>query len=59
VFNLYGVGRIFAYALVETGGTYDFGLIFGTTILFTYIVVVANIIVDVMYSVLDPRVRLG
>jgi len=59
VFNLYGVGRIFAYALVTSGGTYDFGLIFGTTILFTYIVVIANIVVDVMYSVLDPRVRLG
>ena len=59
VFNLYGVGRIFAFSLVESGGTYDFGLIFGTTILFTYIVVFANIIVDVLYSILDPRVRLG
>ena len=58
VFNLWGVGRIFAYALVQSGGTYDFGLIFGTTILFTYLVVVANLIVDVTYSLLDPRVRL-
>jgi ABC-type dipeptide/oligopeptide/nickel transport system permease component len=38
---------------------YDFGLIFGTTLLFTIIVVIANIVVDVMYAYLDPRVRLG
>jgi ABC-type dipeptide/oligopeptide/nickel transport system permease component len=59
VFNLYGIGRIFAYALVQSGGTYDFALIFGTTILFTYLVVAANLIVDVLYAYLDPRVRLG
>jgi len=59
VFNLYGVGRIFAFSLVQSAGTYDFGLIFGTTILFTYLVVAANIIVDILYAYLDPRVRLG
>ncbi len=59
VFNLYGVGRIFAFSLVQSGGTFDFGLIFGTTILFTYLVVAANIIVDILYAYLDPRVRLG
>ena len=59
VFNLYGVGRIFAFSLVQAAGTYDFALIFGTTILFTYLVVAANIIVDILYAYLDPRVRLG
>jgi len=59
VFNLYGVGRLFAFALITTNGTYDFALIFGTTILFTYLVVIANLIVDVLYAYLDPRVRLG
>jgi len=59
VFSLYGVGRIFALALVNSAGTYDFAVIFGTTILFTYMVVFANIIVDVLYAHLDPRVRLG
>jgi len=32
---------------------------FGTTIVFTIIVVLANIIVDICYAYLDPRVRLG
>jgi len=56
IFNLWGVGRIFVYALLSP---YDFGLIFGSTLLFTFLVVFANIIVDVLYAYLDPRVRLG
>lgn len=56
IFNLNGVGRMFVYALLAP---YDFGLIFGSTILFTFLVVFANIIVDVLYAYLDPRVRLG
>ena len=56
IFNLNGVGRIFVYALLSP---YDFGLIFGSTLLFTFLVVFANIIVDVLYAYLDPRVRLG
>jgi peptide/nickel transport system permease protein len=56
VFQLNGVGRILALSAQQP---YDFGLIFGTTILFTMIVVSANIIVDVVYAFLDPRVRLG
>lgn len=57
VFNLNGVGRMIAYSVTQT--PYDFGLIFGSTILFTLLVVAANIIVDVLYAFLDPRVRLG
>ena len=57
VFQLQGIGR--ALALAVYPGFYDFGVIFGTTLLFTYIVVTANIIVDVLYAYLDPRVRLG
>jgi ABC-type dipeptide/oligopeptide/nickel transport system permease component len=59
VFNLNGVGRILAYSVQNTVGPIDFGLVFGTTLLFTFIVVFANIIVDVLYAYLDPRVRLG
>jgi dipeptide transport system permease protein len=56
VFGLQGVGRALALSVQQP---YDLGLIFGTTILFTLIVVIANIIVDVVYAFLDPRVRLG
>lgn len=57
VFQLNGVGRMIAYSVTLT--PYDFGVIFGSTILFTLLVVSANIIVDVLYAFLDPRVRLG
>jgi peptide/nickel transport system permease protein len=56
VFNLRGIGLLLATSIQQP---YDFGLIFGTTLLFTIIVVAANIIVDVLYAFLDPRVRLG
>jgi peptide/nickel transport system permease protein len=59
VFNLKGVGYILALSVQQTTAPADFGLIFGSTLLFTYIVVIANIIVDVLYAYLDPRVRLG
>jgi ABC-type dipeptide/oligopeptide/nickel transport system permease component len=56
VFGLQGVGRALALSVLQP---YDLGLIFGTTILFTLIVVFANLVVDVIYAMLDPRVRLG
>jgi peptide/nickel transport system permease protein len=57
VFGIEGVGRTFAFAVQPP--LYDFGLIFGTTLLFTFIVVFANLAVDVLYAYFDPRVRLG
>jgi ABC-type dipeptide/oligopeptide/nickel transport system permease component len=56
IFGLHGVGYILAVSV-----TYpiDFGLTFGSTILFTFIIVIANLVVDVLYAYLDPRVRLG
>ena len=59
VFHLNGVGLILAYSIQPSPGSVDFGLIFGTTLLFTFIIVIANIIVDILYAYLDPRVRLG
>jgi ABC-type dipeptide/oligopeptide/nickel transport system permease component len=59
VFNLWGVGRLYAYSVVGPARDWDFAVLFGTTLLFTYLVVAANIIVDVLYAYLDPRVRLG
>ncbi len=56
VFGLYGVGYMLAEAIA---GTPSFAMILGSTILFTYLVVGANLIVDVLYAYLDPRVRLG
>ncbi len=56
VFQLNGVGRALALSIQPP---FDFGTIFGTTLLFTFLVVVVNLIVDLLYAYLDPRVRLG
>lgn len=56
VFNLRGIGYLLALSIQPQ---YDYGIIFGSTLLLTIIVVAANIIVDVTYAYLDPRVRLG
>jgi peptide/nickel transport system permease protein len=56
VFKINGVGEIIALSIQQQ---LDYAMIFGSTILFTFLVVGANIIVDVLYAYLDPRVRLG
>jgi dipeptide transport system permease protein len=56
IFGLRGIGLVLTFAIQPQ---FDYGLIFGTTLLFTIIVVLANIIVDILYAYLDPRVRLG
>ncbi|HEV2317399.1 MAG TPA: ABC transporter permease [Thermoplasmata archaeon] len=58
VFGIKGIGQLLVQA-VNPAMELDYGLIFGTTLLFTFIVVIANIIVDILYAYLDPRVRLG
>jgi peptide/nickel transport system permease protein len=53
VFNIPGVGRL-AYNSIING---DFSVIQGTVLLAAMFIIVANILVDVLYAYLDPRVR--
>ncbi|EQD71501.1 binding-protein-dependent transport system inner membrane component, partial [mine drainage metagenome] len=55
VFNLNGVGYILAQAVDNAAYPFDYAVIFGSALLFTYLVVIANIIVDVLYAYLDPE----
>jgi len=55
VFAWPGVGR---YA-VEAARGLDYQAILGVTILIGVVYVVANVVVDVMYATLDPRIRIG
>jgi peptide/nickel transport system permease protein len=54
VFNWRGMGRLFFDAF---SGQPDEGVIVALTFLFTLIYVVARFILDILYVVLDPRVR--
>ncbi len=53
IFAINGVGRHFVTAVFQR----DYGVIMGTTIFFTVIVAVANLAVDILYAVADPRIR--
>ncbi|HET9078276.1 MAG TPA: ABC transporter permease, partial [Acidimicrobiales bacterium] len=54
VFSMPGLG----YTVVNAISQQDLPVVIGITIVATVAVVVANILVDVAYAVLDPRVRL-
>lgn len=54
VFNWRGMGRLYYDAV---SGTPDEGVIVALTFIFTLIYVVARFILDILYVLLDPRVR--
>jgi peptide/nickel transport system permease protein len=53
VFNIPGIGRL-NYIAITNG---DFPIVQGTVLLAALFIVVANIVVDIGYAFLDPRVR--
>ncbi len=53
IFGIPGVGRYF----VEGALNRDYTLVMGTVIMIAVFVIVFNLLVDILYSVLDPRVR--
>jgi oligopeptide transport system permease protein len=55
IYSIPGVGRAFVEAVLNR----DYGMIMGTTLFYAAIVAVANLVVDLLYAVVDPRVRYG
>jgi oligopeptide transport system permease protein len=53
IFQINGIGRPFVDAVFIR----DYGVIMGTTLLFAAIVVIANLVVDLLYAYVDPRIR--
>ena len=53
LFSIPGMGRYFITAVTNR----DYPLIMGVTLVYAVILVAANIGVDVMYSIIDPRIR--
>lgn len=54
VFDWKGIGVV----IVESLETYDFPLIMGAVLLISVMLVIINILVDITYGLLDPRIRL-
>ncbi len=55
LFNLKGLG----YVTIKAVETKDFPVIMGATIIIAIIFVLINIIVDIIYALTDPRIRLS
>jgi peptide/nickel transport system permease protein len=53
VFNIPGIGRLNYTAITHS----DYPIVQGTVLLASLFIVVANIVVDIAYAYLDPRVR--
>jgi oligopeptide transport system permease protein len=53
LFAIPGVGRTF----VTSVSSRDYGVIMGTTLFYTFVVVIANLAVDVLYAIVNPRIR--
>lgn len=53
IFAINGIGRHFVTAVFRR----DYGLIMGVTLFYAFVVALANLIVDILYAAVDPRIR--
>ena len=52
IFSVPGIGRL----LVQGISQRDYSLIMGTTLLYAFVIAVLNLVVDVLYAFIDPRI---
>src|SRR5690606_27085244 len=55
IFGLPGVGRYFVYGAINR----DYPLVMGIVIFYATAIILLNLLVDILYGFLDPRVRQG
>ncbi len=55
VFNINGLGKLFVTAV----GYYDYTLVQGLVLLVAFIFIFMNLVVDMVYAWIDPRIRYG
>ena len=53
IFSVPGIGEYFVTAAVNR----DYPMVMGTVILYSTLLIIANVCVDIAYAALDPRVR--
>ncbi|MBO6008374.1 MAG: ABC transporter permease subunit, partial [Lachnospiraceae bacterium] len=54
IFAVPGLGRAFVQSLINR----DYTLIMGTTIVLASLIVIMNLVSDIMYKIVDPRINL-
>jgi oligopeptide transport system permease protein len=55
VFNIPGLGRYFVKAI----NARDYMVIMGTTIFLATFIIIMNLVCDLLYKLVDPRIKLG
>ena len=53
IFSIPGIGRLFVQGIFAR----DYGLIMGTVLFYAFVIAIANLVVDILYGVIDPRIR--
>ena len=53
VFSIPGIGRLFVQGLLGR----DYGLVLGMVLFYTFAIALLNLVVDLLYTAVDPRVR--
>lgn len=54
--NVFGVPGM-GYLYIQSIGARDYPVIMGTTLFYTFFIVVGNMLVDLTYGVIDPRIK--
>lgn len=55
LFNIPGIGQRFVSSVTAR----DYGIIMGTVLFYATLVLIINLVVDLTYGVIDPRIKLG
>lgn len=53
IFSIPGVGRLFVQGVFAR----DYGLIMGSILFYTLVIAFLNLVVDILYAMVDPRIR--
>ncbi len=55
LFNVPGMGRLYVISILAR----DYPIIMGTTLLYAFLIMIANLTVDIVYGILDPRIKVA
>jgi oligopeptide transport system permease protein len=55
LFNVPGIGRLYVQSIAGR----DYPMIMSTTLLYAFIIMIANLSVDIVYGALDPRIKVA
>lgn len=55
IFNIPGMGKHFIQSVTNR----DYPLVLGVTLIFSFLLVISNLVVDILYTYFDPRIKLS